>query len=140
MSISSVPCGSSTGFVKGSPLSGIGVYTVCPFPSRRLPPGRLRLRRGGPPCFSCCLWLSPHFRRKFCVRIAQEPRLATRSTQSIPRFVCFRVFSPPNASSLCSGFMERNDVPVVSEQAFETLIKQSSRARDWREALDRTVD
>ena len=52
----------------------------------------------------------------------------------------FRVFSPPNASSLCSGFMERSDVPVVAEQAFETLIKQSSRARDWRETLDRTVD
>jgi hypothetical protein len=38
MSISSVPCGSSTGFVKGSPLSGIGVYALSPFPSRRLPP------------------------------------------------------------------------------------------------------
>src|SRR5260370_31975200 len=46
-------------------------------------------RRGGPPYFSCSLWLSPHFRRKFCVRIAQERRLATRSTHSTPAFVCF---------------------------------------------------
>src|SRR6266566_3475307 len=35
MSISSVPCGSSTGFIKGSPLSGKGEYTLSPFPSRR---------------------------------------------------------------------------------------------------------
>ena len=57
-----------------------------------------------------------------------------------PVLSIFRVFSPPNASSLCSGFMERSNVPVIAEQAFETLIKQSSRARDWRETLDRTVD
>jgi len=32
----------------------------------------------------------PHiFRRKFCVRIAQERRLATRSTHSTPALVCF---------------------------------------------------
>src|ERR1035438_8143873 len=37
--------------------------------------------------FSCSLWLSPHFHRKCCVRIAQERRRATRSTHSIPRFV-----------------------------------------------------
>ena len=53
-----------------------------------------------------------------------------------PVLSVFRVFSPPPyASSLCSGFMERSDVPVV-----ELLIKQSSTARDWRETLDRTVD
>jgi hypothetical protein len=40
-----------------------------------------------------------------------------------PVLSVFRVFSPPNASSLCSGFMERSDVPVVAEQAFETPIK-----------------
>jgi hypothetical protein len=44
---------------------------------------------GGPPYFSCSLWLSPHFLRKCCVRIAQERRLATRSTHSTPAFVCF---------------------------------------------------
>src|SRR5260370_33608525 len=37
----------------------------------------------------CSLWLSPHFRRKFWVRIAQERRLAMRSTHSTPAFVCF---------------------------------------------------
>ena len=37
------------------------------------------------------LWLSPHFHRNFCVRIAQERRLATRSTHSISRFVCLPV-------------------------------------------------
>src|SRR5271163_1336473 len=36
MSISSVPCGSSTSFVKGSPLSRKGEYALSPFPSRRL--------------------------------------------------------------------------------------------------------
>src|SRR5260370_368815 len=46
-------------------------------------------RRGGPPYFSCSLWLSPHFRRKFCVRIAQERRLATRSTHSTSAFVFY---------------------------------------------------
>jgi hypothetical protein len=35
---------------------------------------------------SCALWLPPHFHREFCVRIAQEQRLATRSTLSIPPF------------------------------------------------------
>src|SRR5260370_5609146 len=39
--------------------------------------------------FSCSLWLSPHFRRKFCVRIAQERRLATRSTHSTSAFVFY---------------------------------------------------
>ncbi len=34
--------------------------------------------------FSCSWWLSPHFHRKFGVRIAQERRLATRSTHSTP--------------------------------------------------------
>jgi len=33
-------------------------------------------------------WLSPHFHRKFGVRIAQERRLATRSTHSTPRLSC----------------------------------------------------
>src|SRR5258708_7116659 len=32
---------------------------------------------------------SPHFRSKFCVGIAQERRLAPRSTHSTPAFVCF---------------------------------------------------
>src|SRR5713101_9819823 len=41
--------------------------------------------------FSCSLWLSPHFHRKCCVRIAQERRRATRSTHSSPRFVCLPV-------------------------------------------------
>jgi hypothetical protein len=42
MSISSVPCGSSTGFVKGSLLSEKGEYTLSPFPSRGLPPGKYK--------------------------------------------------------------------------------------------------
>src|ERR1700724_3262054 len=56
-------------------------------------------RRGGPPYFSCALWLSPHFHRKVCVRIAQERRLATRSTHSIPRYVCFSALHLPDPFS-----------------------------------------
>src|ERR1700678_3760365 len=40
MSISSVPCGSSTRFVKASLLSRKGEYALSPFPSRRLLPRR----------------------------------------------------------------------------------------------------
>src|SRR5260370_387860 len=47
--------------------------------------------------FSCSLWLSPHFRRKFCVRIAQERRLATRSTHSTSAFVFYEKFIKVNA-------------------------------------------
>src|SRR5260370_37642847 len=36
--------------------------------------------------FLCSWWLSPHFHRKFGARIAQERRLATRSTPQYPSF------------------------------------------------------
>jgi hypothetical protein len=41
--------------------------------------------------FSCSWWLSPHFHRKVCVRIAQERRLATGWIHSTPRFVWIAV-------------------------------------------------
>ena len=55
---------------------------------------------------------APHFHRKFCVRIAQEQRLATRSTLSIPPFVCLPVqpclfssvlYGPGGDSRGCQG-------------------------------------
>jgi len=51
MSISSVPCGSSTGFVKGSPLSEKGEYALSPFRQGEIATGRLHLRRGDDPAF-----------------------------------------------------------------------------------------
>src|ERR1700723_646605 len=65
MSISSVPCGSSTGFVKGSLLSEKGVYALSPFPSRRRPPGTIAAPAG----FEC-----RHYRALCTKNLHQERR------------------------------------------------------------------